>query len=154
VDSSPQNEANNCSGRGSIHYRKARHKRKAITAIKRIAKALLGARLIGGKQVINIVPKGAPDKGLAVERERRRQHYDKVIYVGDDETDEHAFAMVRTGRFLTIRVGPKRSSLARFHIRNQKEIDRLLASLIALRTRRGATKRALKAARSTAAPRR
>jgi trehalose 6-phosphate phosphatase len=117
----------------SVHYRKAHRKRKTIKAIIKVAKTLVGARLIGGKQVINIVPKGAPDKGLAVESERRRKQCDKVIFLGDDETDETVFALPQRGRFLTIRVGAKRTSLARFYIRDQKEIDPLIRSLIALR---------------------
>jgi trehalose 6-phosphate phosphatase len=120
----------------SVHYRKAQNKTKTIKAIKKIAKTLIGAHFIGGKQVINIVPKGVPDKGLAVERERRRQHCDKVIFLGDDETDEAVFALLRPDRFLTIRVGAKRSSLARFYIRDQKEVDALISSLITLRAGR------------------
>ena len=120
----------------SVHYRKAHRKEKTINAVKQIAKTLAGARLLGGKQVINIIPKGVPDKGLAVKRERRRQHCDKVIFLGDDETDEAVFALPRRDRFLTIRVGAKRSSLSRFYIRDQKEVDPLISSLIALRTGR------------------
>ena len=118
----------------SVHYRKAHRKEKTIKAIKQIAKALVTARLLGGKQVINIIPDGSPDKGLAVERERRRQHCDKVIFVGDDETDEAVFALPQRDRFLTIRVGAKRSSLGRYYIRDQKEVDSLIRSLIAFRT--------------------
>ena len=121
----------------SVHYRKARRKEKTIKAIKQIAKTLAGARLLGGKQVINIIPDGSPDKGLAVESERRRQHCDKVIFIGDDETDEAVFALPRRDRFLTIRVGAKRSSLGRYYIRDQNEIDPLISSLIAIRIGRG-----------------
>jgi trehalose 6-phosphate phosphatase len=117
----------------SVHYRRERNKREALKAIVEAARILPGARLVGGKQVINVVPRGAPDKGLAVERERRRRHCDKVVYIGDDETDENVFALGRTGRFLTIRVGANKSSLARFYIRNQKETDPLLKLLIDLR---------------------
>ncbi len=118
----------------SIHYRKARRKRLAASRIKRAARTLAGAKCIGGKQVINIVPAGAMDKGAAVETARRRGHFDTVVYVGDDETDENAFGFAHSGRFLTIRVGAKRSSLAAFYIREQGEIDGLLRELITLRT--------------------
>ena len=117
----------------SVHYRKERNKKEALNAITRAARTLPGASLVGGKQVVNVVPRGAPDKGLAVERERRKRHCDKVVYIGDDETDEKVFALGRSGRFLTIRVGAKRSSLARFYIRNQREIDELLKSFVELR---------------------
>ena len=117
----------------SVHYRRERNKKEALKAIIETARTLPGASLVGGKQVVNVVPRGAPDKGLAVERERRKRHCDKVVYVGDDETDENVFALGRSGRFLTIRVGAKRSSLARFYIRNQQEVDRLLQRFIELR---------------------
>ena len=118
----------------SIHYRMARSKRAARKAIIDVAQTLAGAKLVGGKLVVNVVPKGAPDKGLAVERERKRRRCDKVIYVGDDETDESVFALAPHSRYLTIRIGAKQSSRARFYIRNQRGIDRLLKSLIELRS--------------------
>jgi trehalose 6-phosphate phosphatase len=115
----------------SVHLRHARHKRAAIRAVHEVAATLRGARLVGGKQVVNIVPRGAPDKGDALKEARRRGSYDTVVYVGDDETDEHAFAVLRNRRSLGIRVGNKQTSLARYYIRNQKEMDRLLSFLIA-----------------------
>jgi trehalose 6-phosphate phosphatase len=117
----------------SVHFRHARNKTRALKAITDIARTLPGARLVGGKQVVNIVPEGAPDKGRAVERARLEMKCDKVIYVGDDKTDEDVFAVARRGRSLTIRVGASRSSSAHFYIRNQREIDRLLKILIELR---------------------
>jgi trehalose 6-phosphate phosphatase len=119
----------------SVHYRKSREKKAAIRTILQIAETLPGARTVGGKQVVNIVPRGAPHKGQAVEHLRRRQKRDAVIYVGDDDTDENAFAMRRTGRLWGIRVGARRSSLAHYYVRRQREIDRLLAALIAWRIR-------------------
>lgn len=117
----------------SVHYRMALHKRKAVRAIRRVAKKLPGACLVGGKQVINIVPRGAPNKGLAVEKERKRWRCEKVIFVGDDETDESVFALAKGASFLTIRVGAKRTSLARFYIRSQRQINVLLRALLAAR---------------------
>jgi len=71
---------------------------------------------------------------LPRERERRKSRCDKAIYVGDDETDERVFALARRGRLLTIRAGANRISLARFYVRDQRQIDRLLRTLIELRT--------------------
>lgn len=122
----------------SIHYRKERYKRRALRAIVKLARTLSGARLVGGKQVVNIIPRGAPDKGCAVERARRKFRCENVIYVGDDETDEDVFALAPERRFLTIRVGTKKPSLARFHIRDQREIDRLLRTMIELRPSKSA----------------
>lgn len=130
----------------SVHYRKVRQKRKAVRAIRRIAKNLPGACLVGGKQVINIVFRGAPDKGLAVEKERKKWRCENVIFIGDDETDESVFALAQRDRFLTIRVGPKRASLARFYIASQREIDTLLRALLAARNTPRTSPQAFKSA--------
>lgn len=117
----------------SVHYRHENRKTQARKAIAKAAQLLPGATLMGGKQVVNILPEGAPNKGRTVERVRKRRRLDAVIYVGDDETDETVFARLPLGRYLTIRVGMKKASRARFYIRNQGEIDRLLKILIKLR---------------------
>ena len=117
----------------SVHYRHARNKKRVLKTITDIARSLPGARLVGGKLVINVIPEGARDKGLAVKRACQEIHCETVIYVGDDQTDEDAFVLARRGRFLTIRVGATKSSFAHFYIRNQMEIDRLLKILLELR---------------------
>jgi trehalose 6-phosphate phosphatase len=94
-------------------------------------------RLIGGTQVVNILPSGAPHKGIAIGRERSRLKCDTAIYVGDDETDEDVFALDQPGQLLSIRVGRSRSSAAAYFIENQREIDELLRVL--LRCRREAS---------------
>jgi trehalose 6-phosphate phosphatase len=117
----------------SVHYRRSRQKRKALAAILDASARLGAVRVIGGKQVVNILPEGAPHKGMALERERDRLGCDTAIYVGDDETDEDVFALDQPGRLLTIRVSAKRSSRAVYCLRNQAAIDDLLAVLADLR---------------------
>jgi trehalose 6-phosphate phosphatase len=114
----------------AIHYRQSREKRKARAAILAAVGALGDVRVIGGKQVINVLPKGAPHKGIALERERERLHCDTAIYVGDDGTDEDVFALDQPGRLLTIRVGAKRTSAALYYIEDQLAIDDLLRELL------------------------
>ena len=87
--------------------------------------------------MLNILPAGAPHKGLALERARTRLGCDTAIYVGDDETDEDVFALDQPGQLLTVRVGPKQSSSAAYYIRTQADVDRLLRSLLAFRPRPG-----------------
>jgi trehalose-phosphatase len=77
----------------AVHYRRSREKKKARAAILEAAAALGPIRVIGGKQVVNILPEGAPHKGIALERERHRLRRDTAIYVGDDETDEDVFGL-------------------------------------------------------------
>lgn len=116
----------------TIHYRRAAHKRLALAAINRAVLGLRGARALGGKQAVSLVPRGAIDKKGALERARRLLACDTAIYVGDDETDEHAFRAA-PDRVLAIRVGLSRASHARYFLRSQREIDQLLETLIALR---------------------
>ncbi|MCL2448893.1 MAG: trehalose-phosphatase [Polyangiaceae bacterium] len=117
----------------AIHYRHAPEREKARRAIMKVAQKLGDVRIIRGKLVVNVVPAGAPDKGTALKRERDRLHYDKVLYVGDDETDEDVFALSEPW-LLSIRVGAKRSSAAPYCIADQRAIDTLLRVLASYRT--------------------
>jgi trehalose 6-phosphate phosphatase len=117
----------------AVHYRQSREKRKARAAILEAAAALGPARVIGGKQVFNLLPEGAPHKGMALERERDRLRLDTAVYVGDDETDEDVFGLFRPGRLLAVRVGYKKSSLASYYLRTQRAVDGFLAALLDLR---------------------
>ena len=60
------------------------------------------------------MPRGAPHKGIALERGRALLACETAIDIGDDKTDEDAFAAGRPGRLLPIRVGRKRGSRARY----------------------------------------
>jgi trehalose 6-phosphate phosphatase len=125
----------------AVHYRMSRAKKVARAAILRAAQELGDLRVIGGKQVVNLLPRGAPHKGFALERERERLGCDTAVYVGDDETDEDVFALDQPGRLLTIRVGAKRASAATYSLRNQREIDDLLLVLLRLRNAGEASRR-------------
>jgi trehalose 6-phosphate phosphatase len=117
----------------AVHYRHSREKKKARAAILEAAAHLGPSRLIGGKLVINILPEGAPHKGMALLRERERLHCDTALYLGDDVTDEDVFGLDDPGRLLTIRVGAKRSSAASYYLRSQEAVDDLLDALLDLR---------------------
>jgi trehalose 6-phosphate phosphatase len=117
----------------SVHYRHSREKRAALAAILQSASRLGAVRVIGGKQVVNILPEGAPHKGMALERERDRLQCDTAIYIGDDTTDEDVFSLDQPGRLLGIRVAPKRTSHASYFVRNQLAVDEVLSVLADLR---------------------
>jgi trehalose 6-phosphate phosphatase len=122
----------------AVHYRQSRHKKRVLPAILAALEKLGEVRLIGGKQVVNVLPPGAPHKGLALESTRRRLGCDTAIYVGDDETDEDVFALPQPGQLLSVRVGPKRSSEAAYYLRNQDCVDELLSELLRMRPERQA----------------
>jgi trehalose 6-phosphate phosphatase len=117
----------------AIHYRNTVNKKLARATILEAAASLGDVRLVGGKQVVNLLPKGAPGKGNALERERERLCCDTAIYVGDDETDEDVFALDQPTRLLSIRVGEKRTSAANYCLNDQRAIDSLLRVLLKLR---------------------
>lgn len=117
----------------ALHYRRARPKARARELLAGLAGALPGARVVGGKDVINVVPRGAPHKGAALLRERTRLGCEVALFLGDDDTDEDVFALDQPGRLVTVRVGLRRGSLASYYLAGQAEVDRLLARLIELR---------------------
>ncbi len=119
----------------AIHYRQSGEKARTRAAILEAIEDLGDVRVIGGTQVVNILPKGAPHKGMALERERKRLGCEAAIYVGDDDTDEDVFALDRPARLLTIRVGARAGSAASYFIRRQADVDELLRALIGARRR-------------------
>lgn len=127
----------------TIHYRQATQKQRVMKAIDETLGALRGARTVGGKQAVNLVPHGAADKGVALERARRMLVCDTAIYVGDDVTDEDAFTMAHPERVLSIRVGLRRRSKAQYYLKDQKEMDTLLEMLVAFRPLKHAVTRGL-----------
>jgi trehalose 6-phosphate phosphatase len=126
----------------AIHYRQSREKKRARAAILTAAAALPGVRIIAGKQVVNVLPRDAPHKGIALERERDRLGCDTAIYVGDDQTDEDVFTLDQPGRLLAVRVGLGGRSAATYGIANQRAIDRLLGCLEQYRRHAGARQEA------------
>ena len=117
----------------ALHYRQARAKKAARAAIVAALRPLGEVRMIGGKMVVNVLPPGAPHKGVALERERDRLGCDTAFFLGDDETDEDVFALDRPGRLLCVRVGASRASQAPYCVRSQAAVDELLARLVELR---------------------
>jgi trehalose-6-phosphatase len=87
--------------------------------------------VFGGKDVVNVVGRLAPHKGDALAAERDRLQCNWVLYLGDDENDEDAFAL--GGNIVPVRIGRKQRTHARYYLRTQTEIDDLLELLVRLR---------------------
>lgn len=118
----------------TIHYRNARNRAEAIAAIDRAIQDVPGARALGGSEAVSLLPHSGADKGVALRQACRQFACDSAIYVGDDATDEDAFASSYPEELLTIRIGATHASRARYHLTCQDEIDDLLGVLIDLRT--------------------
>lgn len=108
----------------AVHYRQYPQKAEARRRILEATQNLDHVRIFGGKQVVNLVEEGAPHKGMALAAERDRLMCDWAIFVGDDQNDEDAFAM--EGNIVPVRVGKKKTSHARYYLKTQSEIDKLL----------------------------
>jgi trehalose 6-phosphate phosphatase len=120
----------------TLHYRGTRdtaHARRiGMETLSRLTPA---PRIILGKSVVNAVPAGSPHKGEAILTLMHRLNAATTLYVGDDATDEDVFALPDDG-IVTVRIGKKRGSRARFFLNDQGEVARLLDELVNLLSRR------------------
>jgi trehalose 6-phosphate phosphatase len=117
----------------TLHYRQVRDKPRVRAAIAEAVQHLVNARAIGGAEAVNLLPYDGPHKGIALQQARRAFACDTAMYIGDDETDEDAFGSGNADRLLSIRVGMRAPSAARYRLRTQREVDALLRALIDLR---------------------
>jgi trehalose 6-phosphate phosphatase len=115
----------------AIHYRQSPSKANARRRILAAAGKLKNARVFGGKDVVNVMGRLAPHKGDAIAAERDRLQCNWVLYLGDDENDEDAFAL--GGNIVPVRIGRKQRTHASYYLRTQTEIDDLLELLVRLR---------------------
>lgn len=114
----------------SIHYRQS-HDKDIASRIMNATGNLQGARRIGGKFVLNIVPIEARHKGSILQSLCERFQTRGSIFVGDDDTDEDVFEMEdRAGSMLGIRVGKTARTAAHYYIDDQADIDPLLEAML------------------------
>ena len=119
----------------TVHYRHVRDKPRVLELLAEAAHQLRDARAIYSPEAINFLPNRGAHKGLALQQACRAFACDTAIYIGDDDTDEDAFASAGPERLLSIRVGMKRPSIAQYRLKRQAEIDDLMKVLIELRKR-------------------
>lgn len=118
----------------ALHYRRARARGEAREAIVAAVRALpRPTRVVMGKMVVNVLPDGAPHKGVALLELRARVGADVALYVGDDVTDEDVFEMEQPGRLVGVRVGRSPRSAASFYVEDQRQVDALLRRLVEAR---------------------
>jgi trehalose 6-phosphate phosphatase len=123
----------------AVHYGLGREPARSERAVYEAANQLEGTRLIPGKKVLNVLPHDFPSKGDAVRTLVARLGCDAAMVLGDDVTDEDAFA-VGAPLVFGIHVGHG-ASLAPWRIPEQRDVDRLLRLLIAARAPRPAARR-------------
>jgi trehalose 6-phosphate phosphatase len=115
----------------AVHWRESADPDAMAAHVHAAARQLSGARLVGGKMVLNIVPESAPHKGTALLDELARSGAARALFIGDDVTDEDVFALDAGTRLLTIRVGRDDRSRAAFYLHDRDEVDAVLEHLCA-----------------------
>jgi trehalose-phosphatase len=115
----------------TVHYRGAgdaavRGANQALLAT--VAPLRHALDIHNGKKVWEVLPRQIAGKGAAVRKMVAEfPPTASVLYIGDDEPDEKAFAALRD--HITVRVGKFQETHARFYLRNPSEVLRLLSKL-------------------------
>lgn len=117
----------------ALHYRLSRTRERALQLINEVLADRNGAvRVFGGKLVVNVVPRLAPDKADAVRALVQRSGASCAIFAGDDLNDEPVFASAPSG-WLTIRVGRDNPrSKALYFLDSPGEMATLLGRMVSL----------------------
>ena len=117
----------------ALHYRLSRTPDEAQRRIDELlADPDTQLRVFGGKMVVNVVARDAPDKADAVHELVRRCGASCAVFAGDDINDEPVFESAPAG-WLTIRVGRDvRQSKAAFFLDSPAEMAMLLERMVTL----------------------
>jgi len=120
----------------ALHYRLAPSLAGYVHRLLRdmVAEAGAGLRLQEGKCVLEVKPAGC-DKGTAIEAYLAEAPYRgrRPVFIGDDITDEHGFAVVNALAGISIKVGTGRSC-ARYHLADVNAVRQWLAAALEERT--------------------
>ncbi len=94
-------------------------------------------RISHGKSTLEIIQQMGHDKGTAAAAALRKvgfvTHSDICVYIGDDQPDEAAYAMLG-GFAVTVRVGKDDTSKAKFFARDISEIHKFIGEIVEVRT--------------------
>ena len=113
----------------AFHFRHARDGLLAHRLLLERARKLEPApALFDGKHVLNLLPPGAPDKGVALRAVLEHSRCGYALYIGDDVSDEAAFQL-RSPTVLTVRVEHGNGSAAELYLKSQGEIPVLLRTV-------------------------
>jgi trehalose 6-phosphate phosphatase len=124
----------------AVHFRSVREEERSLVApivsdVVREHAPEGGLTLAGGKMVIEIRPSIGWNKGtvvtwlLAEEHKRRPRTRLVPLYLGDDRTDEDAFAAL-AGEGITVLIGEPRESHADYYLRDVREVGELVRRLV------------------------
>jgi alpha,alpha-trehalase len=116
----------------AVHYRGAAASscRRARELVHAVLAEQPGLRLLHGKKIWEILPAGDVDKWAAVRFILKRGAPRRtVVYLGDDVTDERVFECMRG---ISVYVGGKRATAAKFWLRSPAEVRQFLERCLRL----------------------
>ena len=89
-------------------------------------------RAVENLRDVEVLPRSVPGKGIAVRRFLAQAAFRRAfpLYFGDDFSDESGFTAVRRG--VSVRVGKRRATFARYSLRKPAEVAVALAKLEAV----------------------
>ncbi len=114
----------------AVHFRRAPNPDRAKAHVIDVLSTLGAGRMLDGTMAVMLVPADAPNKGSTLQRARRELRCTRAVYIGDDGTDEDAFASAGRARLLSIRVGSNRSTRAAYVLPTQRDVDTLLERMV------------------------
>ena len=113
----------------SVHYRAAQDADASHDLLLEAIENLVPPpKRVGGKYIENLIPRDAPDKGIAMLHLMRHTGCPKGFFAGDDVTDEAVFELSGDQLF-TVRVGNKMKTSAQYYLQDQREIAHLLRDI-------------------------
>ena len=119
----------------ALHWRAAPDAAEVFIAFAAAAlETLPDYRMQAGDHVLELRPGGnTPDKGSAVEAFLAQPPFPgrTPVFIGDDLTDEHAFEVVNARGGLSVLVGPRTGSAARWHLTDPAAVRAWLARAVA-----------------------
>lgn len=86
-------------------------------------------KIIHGKSVLNILPNFNINKGTSLLEIMKKSQFSHAVYIGDDITDEDVFKL-NMNNILTIRIGKKTESNAKYFIQEQTKIDKFISEIL------------------------
>ncbi|MGK2934528.1 MAG: trehalose-phosphatase [Gemmatimonadaceae bacterium] len=112
----------------ALHYRAVPELAGHVHTVMRRLCAELGPEYVlqEGKRVVELKPAGK-DKGVAVQEFMQEPPFlgRTPVFLGDDATDEYAFAVVNEANGVSIKVGPGKTG-ARFRLKDVRAVRRWL----------------------------
>lgn len=114
----------------AIHYRVRASSHDLPTKLRSVCSLLdPSPEVILGKNVINLIPQGMPNKLGALRAIMKELNAKKAFFIGDDITDEFIFADKNENVF-SLKVGTSSHLSAEHYIQKQADIERLIDFLL------------------------